>query len=155
MAGGVYFLALLGLGRGVAPPRNRLRVLSRGAREHGALPDSVRLRVPRPVLCSALGAVRLVRGGRGHRGSGSDGLGFRARFPRSAVVSVTEHKQKPLSRGVHGFAGRWLVNGSGQSIVGINLEPRQRGYVLGLPVRLRNLLVSVEEPAGVMAALTR
>jgi len=71
------------------------------------------------------------------------------------VVSVTEHKQKPLSRGVHGFAGRWLVNGSGQSIVGINLEPRQRGYVLGLPVRLRNLLVSVEEPAGVMAALTR
>ena len=56
---------------------------------------------------------------------------------------------------MHGFAGRWLVNGSGQGIVGINLQPRQRGYVLGFPVRLRNLLVSVEDTAGLMAALTR
>lgn len=81
--------------------------------------------------------------------------GFRARFPRSAVVSVTEHRQKPLSRGVHGFAGRWLVNGSGEGLVNIALEPRQRGYVMGFPVRLRNLLVSVEDPAGLIAALAR
>jgi hypothetical protein len=79
--------------------------------------------------------------------------GFRARFPRSSVVSVTESQKRPLSRGVHGFAGRWLVNGSGQGIVSITLEPRQRGYVVGFPVRLRNLLVSVEDPAGLMAAL--
>ena len=79
--------------------------------------------------------------------------GFRARFPSSAVVSATEHRQRPLSRGVHGFAGRWLVNGSGEGIVDIALEPRQRGYVMGFPVRLRNLLVSVEDPAGLMAAL--
>jgi hypothetical protein len=81
--------------------------------------------------------------------------GFRARFPRSAVESVTEHRQKPLSRGVHGFVGRWLVNGSGEGIVNIALEPRQRGYVMGFPVRLRNLLVSVENPAGLIAALAR
>ncbi len=81
--------------------------------------------------------------------------GFRARFPRSAVVSVTERERKPLSRGVHGFAGKWLVNGSGEGIVNIALEPRQRGYVMGFPVRLRNLLVSVEDPAGLRAALTR
>jgi len=80
--------------------------------------------------------------------------GFRARFPRLAVVSVTEYQQTPLSRGVHGFAGRWLVNGSGKGIISINLEPHQRGYVLGFPVRLRNLLVSVEDPAGLMATLT-
>jgi len=79
--------------------------------------------------------------------------GFRARFPRSAVVSATRYQQKPLSRGVHGFAGRWLVNGSGEGVVDIALEPRQRGYVMGFPVRLRNLLVSVEDPAGLMTAL--
>lgn len=79
---------------------------------------------------------------------------FRARFPRSAVVSATEYQRRPLSRGVHGWAGRWLVNGSGNGILDITLEPRQRGYVMGFPVRLRNLLVSVEDPAGLMTALT-
>jgi len=80
--------------------------------------------------------------------------GFRARFPRSAVASATLYQQKPLSRGVHGVAGRWLVNGSGEGIVDIALEPRQRGYVMGFPVRLRNLLVSVEDPTDLMTALT-
>jgi hypothetical protein len=79
--------------------------------------------------------------------------GFRARFPRSAVVSVTEHRQKPLGRGVHGWGGRWLVNGSGDGVVNIALAPSQRGYVLGFPVKVRNLLVSVEDPTGLMAAL--
>jgi hypothetical protein len=81
--------------------------------------------------------------------------GFTAKFPRSAVVSATEYNRKPLSRGVHGWAGRWLVNGSGEGIVNIGLEPSQRGYVMAFPVRLRNLLVSVEDPAGLIAALTR
>jgi len=80
---------------------------------------------------------------------------FRARFRKSAVSSATSHQRKPLSRGVHGFAGRWLVNGSRESIVDVTLEPRQRGYVMGFPVRLRNLLVSVEDPEGLIAALTR
>ncbi len=80
---------------------------------------------------------------------------FRAHFTRTAVVSATEYPKSPLSRGVHGFTGRWLVNGSGRGIVNIALEPRQRGYVMGFPVRLRNLLVSVEDPAGLMTALAR
>jgi hypothetical protein len=79
--------------------------------------------------------------------------GFRATFPRSAVVSVTPYRRKPLSRGVHGFAGRWLVNGSGSGIVSIALEPGQRGYVLGFPVKLRQLLVSLEDPSGLLEAL--
>ena len=83
------------------------------------------------------------------------GWGFRARFPRSSVISVTEYSKKPDSRGVHGWAGRWLVNGSGEGIVNITLEPAQRGYVMGFPVRLRNLLISIEDPVGVMAALTQ
>ena len=33
------------------------------------------------------------------------GWAFRARFPRLAVARVARLEQKPLSRGVHGFAG--------------------------------------------------
>lgn len=78
---------------------------------------------------------------------------FRARFPRSAVRASAPYERRPLSRGVHGFAGRWLVNGSGEGIVSLGLEPRQTAFVLGFPVRLRELLVSVEDPPGLVAAL--
>lgn len=79
--------------------------------------------------------------------------GFRARFPRASVASATAHDERPISRGVHGWAGRWLVNGSGEGIVSIALHPTQRGYVMGFPVRLETLLVSVEDPGGLRAAL--
>lgn len=79
--------------------------------------------------------------------------GFRACFPRTAVVSARETDERPLSRGVHGFAGRWLVNGSGQGILTIDLIPGQRGYVMGFPVRLQQLMVSVMEPGALTKAL--
>ena len=83
------------------------------------------------------------------------GWAFRARFPRAAVASARDLGRRPLSRGVHGFAGRWLVNGSGEGIVSLSLEPPQRAYVTGFPVRLRELLVSVESPARLRSALGR
>jgi hypothetical protein len=81
------------------------------------------------------------------------GWAFRSRFPRAAVDSTAESDLNPISRGVHGFFGRWLVNGSGQGILTINLTPHQRGYVAGFPVRLRQLLVSMEEPQKLAATL--
>ena len=78
---------------------------------------------------------------------------FRAAFPRSAVASVAPRGPIRLSRGVHGWAGRWLVNGSGDGVLEVTLAPEQRARVLGVPVRLRTLLVSVEDPAGLAAAL--
>ena len=83
------------------------------------------------------------------------GWAFRARFPRSAVTAVSELGISPLSRGVHGFGSRWLVNGSGRGIISIQLSPRQRGYVLGFPVRLEEVLVSVAEPTVVAETLRR
>ena len=80
---------------------------------------------------------------------------FRSRFPRSAVRSHTRADIAPLSRGVHGFAGRWLVNGSGKGIVRLELDPPQRAYVMGLPMQLRTLLVSVDDPEALAAALGR
>lgn len=79
---------------------------------------------------------------------------FRARFPLAAVASAEPVRtRRVLSRGVHGLAGRWLVNGSGKGIVSIALDPPQRAYVMGFPVRLRELDVSVEDPDGLRAAL--
>jgi hypothetical protein len=60
---------------------------------------------------------------------------------------------RPISRGVHGIAGRWLVNGSGQGLLTIDLMPNQRAYVIGFPVRLRRLLVSVADPVALVEAL--
>ena len=74
------------------------------------------------------------------------GWAFRARFPRATVISTSALDIHPLSRGVHGFGGRWLVNGSGRGIVSICLSPAPRAYVLGVPVRLREVLVSVDRP---------
>jgi hypothetical protein len=81
------------------------------------------------------------------------GWAFRSRFPITAVASVAEMPCHPLSRGVHGFAGRWLVNGSGQKILTMDLTPVQRGYVMGFPVRLRQLMVSITDPAALTTAL--
>jgi hypothetical protein len=80
--------------------------------------------------------------------------GFRTRFPLSVVASAAAAEKRPWSRGVHGFLGRWLVNGSGQGIVAIHLEPHQRAYVMGFPVKLRQLLVSVKDPDGLVQALS-
>ncbi|HEY5957364.1 MAG TPA: hypothetical protein VIV60_12450 [Polyangiaceae bacterium] len=78
---------------------------------------------------------------------------FRSRFDRGTLLSVERAKDVLLTRGVHGFAGRWLVNGSGQGIVALKFEPVQRAYVLGFPVQLKQLLVSVEDVDGVISAL--
>lgn len=83
------------------------------------------------------------------------GWGFQARFPRSAVAAVAGERRAPLSRGIHGWAGRWLVNGSGSGILAIDLAPAQRARVLGFPVQLRRLLVSLEDPDGLRRLLGR
>ena len=78
---------------------------------------------------------------------------FRSRFARSAITSATLDAERPLSRGVHGLGGCWLVNGSGRGMVKVELSPAQRGYVIGIPVGLSQLRVSVEDPSALVAAL--
>jgi hypothetical protein len=82
------------------------------------------------------------------------GWAFRSRFRLSEVSSAGAIDIRPLSRGVHGFGGRWLVNGAGRGILRIELSPAQRAYMMGLPVRLRELLVSVGDVSVLAAALT-
>ena len=79
---------------------------------------------------------------------------FRATFDRSRVAGTSLFDRPiPLTRGVHGWSGRWLVNGAGDGILTIDLAPPQRAYVSGIPVRVKQLLVSVADPAALAAAL--
>jgi hypothetical protein len=82
------------------------------------------------------------------------GWAFRATFDRSRIARTFPlGKRIRLTRGVHGWAGRWLVNGAGDGILAIDLEPRQRAYVMGLPVSLQQLQVSVDDPPALATAL--
>jgi hypothetical protein len=72
---------------------------------------------------------------------------FATTFPRGSVRSATvERRRVWWAIGVHGRRGRWLVNGSSDGIVWIDIEPPARARVLGIPVRLRTLGVSVDAP---------
>ncbi len=82
------------------------------------------------------------------------GWAFRARFPRAAIASAEATAIRPMSRGVHGFAGRWLVNGSSAGILCVRLRPTQKATLMGVRVSLDELLVSVDDPAAVAAAIT-
>jgi hypothetical protein len=83
------------------------------------------------------------------------GWAFQADIPRAAIGDV--HRREKYvwwAYGVHGGGGRWIVNGSGHDIVVVPIEPRAKGRVLGVRVRLRELWVSLEEPAAFEAALS-
>ncbi len=81
------------------------------------------------------------------------GWAFRATFPRSSITAITLPSGRVLSRGAHGFLGRWLVNGAGDRLVTIAIEPRVRAYVSGWPIRLRELTLSVDDPDSFAATL--
>jgi hypothetical protein len=78
---------------------------------------------------------------------------FRAKFPKSTVAEVSDHRPV-LSIGVHGFRGRWLVNGAHRPIARIRLSQPGRARILGLPLTVRQILVSVEDRDTLRSALT-
>ena len=72
---------------------------------------------------------------------------FRTRFDRAAVAAVVPHRAC-VSIGAHGWKGRWLVNGAHKPIATIVLREPVAARVLGFPVQLRELMVSVADVAG-------
>ena len=81
------------------------------------------------------------------------GWAFSALIPRATIAGVEQVFRTVVSRGAHGWRGDWLVNGAGDGLVRIDVEPRVHGRVLGFPVRVRSLTVSVEEPEELAAAI--
>jgi hypothetical protein len=83
------------------------------------------------------------------------GWAFSARIPRRLVARTWPGKPPaiPFTAGAHGWRGRWLVNGSPDGIVEIELSEPGRASTLGVPIRLKTLSVSLEDPEGFLAAV--
>ncbi len=85
------------------------------------------------------------------------GWGFRATIPLGSIKKASIKNDEPnrdrvYSYGVHGWRGRWLVNGSAKGIVELTLGPPVRAHVAGVPVTVRTLWVSVTDPDALIAA---
>ena len=83
------------------------------------------------------------------------GWAFSARIPRRLVARAGPGKPPtiPFTAGAHGWRGRWIVNGASDGIVEIRLSERGRASALGVPIRLKTLSVSLDDPDGFLATL--
>jgi hypothetical protein len=82
------------------------------------------------------------------------GWAFAAELPRSSVRSATNDHDRVLGWGVHGWRGKWLVNGSSSGIVRVEIDPPDVARVLVFPVQLGVLRVSVDQPEELIAYLS-
>ena len=78
------------------------------------------------------------------------GWAFRAVVQRSSIVAAHPNQDRVWGWGAHGWGGRWLVNGSSQGLVTLDIEPEGRGRVCGFPVELRQLTVSLVDPEALL-----
>jgi hypothetical protein len=74
------------------------------------------------------------------------GWGFRVEIPRRAVREISPDGAAVWGWGVHGWRGKWLVNGSSSGLARLEIEPEVRAWVMGMPVRLRTLRLSLVAP---------
>ena len=81
------------------------------------------------------------------------GWAFSVALPRARIRSAERSEGAVGSIGVHGWRGRWLVNGAVSGLVTLRVEPAARAWVIGVPVRLALLRVSVEDPDALLRAL--
>ena len=81
------------------------------------------------------------------------GRGFGGRAPRSTVTSALTLAGTVVGRGVHGWRGDWLVNGARNGLVELLFDPPMKARVLGFPVNVRRLRVSVDDPDGLVEAI--
>jgi hypothetical protein len=83
------------------------------------------------------------------------GFAFHATIPRLSIVAVGRRDKVRWNIGVHGWRGWWIVNGTSRDLTTISIDPRARARVLGVPVSLRELWISLEDPEGFRAAIGR
>jgi hypothetical protein len=81
------------------------------------------------------------------------GWAFRVAIPIASIAEVRPARGLVLGWGVHGWRGRWLVNGSSKGLVTITVDPPAPSRVVGFPGRLRRLSISLVDPDGFTAAV--
>jgi hypothetical protein len=79
---------------------------------------------------------------------GVGGWAFAAAVRRSSIVDVRRVEGPVWGWGAHGWRGRWLVNGSSRGLVRLTIVPAGRARCLAFPIRLRQLTLSLDDPAG-------
>jgi len=80
------------------------------------------------------------------------GWAFRATVPRAAITDVRATRGIVGGIGVHGWRGRWLVNGAARGLVTLAIDPPCRGRMV-VPVQVSELTMSLEDPDAFMEAL--
>jgi hypothetical protein len=81
------------------------------------------------------------------------GWAFRMKFARRDVSDVVNHRPV-VSIGAHGWKGRWLVNGAHRPIAVIRLAQPARARIVGFPVTVREIFVSVDDRDALRQVLT-
>lgn len=81
------------------------------------------------------------------------GWAFQVRFDLSNVTSAAFDTDRVWGWGAHGWRGVWLLNGSSKGLVRIDLAEPVRGRLTGVPVKVRAVRVSVEDPDALVAQL--
>ena len=81
------------------------------------------------------------------------GWSFRVAVPRGAIQAVDSVPWRRHSIGAHGWRGRWLVNTATGPLVRIRIEPATTGRLLGVPVRVRELTLSIDDVAAFLTDL--
>ena len=80
---------------------------------------------------------------------------FRATVPLRSIVHARPSANSWFSVGVHtDLMGGWIVNGSPLGMVHLTIEPPAPGRFAGLPIRVSNLWLSLDDRDAFIAALT-
>jgi hypothetical protein len=83
--------------------------------------------------------------------------GFAARIPRRSISQARRLGRRRdiwYALGIHTLlGGRWIVNGSLTGVLTLTIEPPVRARAFGLPIRLRWLAMSLQDPEGFLTAL--
>jgi len=83
------------------------------------------------------------------------GWAFSSDIPLGSIRSAAPSARPVTGWGVHGFRGDWLVNGSSNGIVELTIDPPARARVLGVPIPLKRLWISVTDPEALIEELSR
>jgi hypothetical protein len=81
------------------------------------------------------------------------GWAFRATIPVAHITGTRPRQGLVGGIGVHGWRGRWLVNGATTGLLTLTIDPPARALAVFVPTRLRALTLSLEDPDGLSAAL--